>query len=99
MAFERIFKLNKKCPGYVVSGLRNASVGIATVTQESFESRYYIFGTRSLFAMTAPFSRPVEIYCKAYTCFKNMITNTIQSKTCLVESPLTTSRYRLWVGC
>src|SRR4029434_6221213 len=34
------------------------SVGIATVTQESFESQYYItqalFGTRSLFAMTAP---------------------------------------------
>src|SRR4029434_3055738 len=31
---------------------------IATVTQESFESQYYItralFGTRSLFAMTAP---------------------------------------------
>src|SRR4029434_2301488 len=55
-----------------VPGLRNASVGIAidivyiytmsmgiaTVTQECFESQYYItralFGTRSLFAMTAP---------------------------------------------
>ena len=58
MAFERLLRLTKKCPGYVVSGLRNASVGIATVTQESFESQYYItralFGTRSLFAMTEP---------------------------------------------
>ena len=58
MAFERLLRLTKKCPGYVVSGLRNASVGIATVTQKSFESQYYItralFGTRSLFAMTAP---------------------------------------------
>src|SRR4029434_9211948 len=57
MAFERLLRLTKKCPGYVVSGLRNASVGIATVTQKSFESQYYIpralFGTRSLFAMTA----------------------------------------------
>ena len=56
MAFERLLRLTKKCPGYVVSGLRNASVGIATVTQESFESQYYItralFGTRSLFTMT-----------------------------------------------
>src|SRR4029434_2925110 len=33
MAFERLLRLTKKCPGYVVSGLRNASVGIATVTQ------------------------------------------------------------------
>ena len=59
MAFERLLRLTKKCPGYVVSGLRNASVGIATVTQKSFESQYYItralFGTRSLFAMTAAF--------------------------------------------
>ena len=57
MAFERLLRLTKKCPGYVVSGLRNASVGIATVTQESFKSQYYItralFGTRSLFTMTA----------------------------------------------
>src|SRR4029434_1557213 len=57
MAFERLLRLTKKCPGYVVSGLRNANVGIATVTQESFESQYYItralFGTRSLFTMTA----------------------------------------------
>ena len=41
-----------------VPGLRNASVGIATVTQESLESQYYtnraLFGTRSLFAMTEP---------------------------------------------
>src|SRR4029434_6658401 len=58
MAFERLLRLTHKFPGYVVSVLRNASVGIATVTQESFESQYYItqalFGTRSLFAMTAP---------------------------------------------
>src|SRR4029434_2336816 len=58
MAFERLLRLTKKCPGYVVSRLRNANVGIATVTQKSFESQYYItralFGTRSLFAMTAP---------------------------------------------
>src|SRR4029434_8638982 len=51
MAFERLLRLTKKCPGYVM-----LSVGIATVTQESFESQYYItralFGTRSLFAMT-----------------------------------------------
>ena len=61
MAFERLLRLTKKCPGYVVSGLRNASVGIATVTQKSFESQYYItralFGTRSLFAMTEPHKR------------------------------------------
>ena len=60
MAFERLLRLTKKCLGYVVSGLRNASVGIATVTEESFESQYYItralFGTRSLFAMTASLS-------------------------------------------
>ena len=53
MAFERLLRLTKKCPGYVVSGLRNASVGIATVTQELFESQYYVtrahFGARSLF--------------------------------------------------
>src|SRR4029434_4700197 len=59
MAFERLLRLTKKCPGYVVSGLRNANVGIATVTQKSFDSQYYItralFGTRSLFAMTARF--------------------------------------------
>src|SRR4029434_10935670 len=58
MVFERLLRLTKKCPGYVVSGLRNASVGIATVTQESFESQYYVtralFGARSLFAITAP---------------------------------------------
>src|SRR4029434_8014650 len=58
MAFERLLRLTKKCPCYVVSRLRNASVGIATVTQKSFESQYYItralFGTRSLFAMTRP---------------------------------------------
>src|SRR4029434_10513658 len=62
MAFERLLRLTKKCPGYVVSELRNASVGIATVTQESFESQYYItralFGTRSLFTMTTPLSNP-----------------------------------------
>ena len=67
MAFERLLRLTKKCPGYVVSGLRNASVGIATVTQKSFESQYYItralFGTRSLFAMTAP-TRPCQIWLK-----------------------------------
>src|SRR4029434_1792127 len=65
MAFERLLRLTKKCPGYVVSGLRNASVGIATVTQKSFESQYYIsralFGTRSLFAMTgAPKNRQLK---------------------------------------
>ena len=27
MAFERLLRLTKKCPGYVVSGLRNAGVG------------------------------------------------------------------------
>src|SRR4029434_9260851 len=58
MAFERLLRLTKKCPGYVVSGLRNTSVGIARVTQKSFESQYYItralFGTWSLFAMTVP---------------------------------------------
>src|SRR4029434_196620 len=58
MAFERLLRLTKKCPGYVVSGLRNASGGIATVTQKLCESQYYItralFGTRSLFAMTPP---------------------------------------------
>ena len=37
-----------------VSGWRNASVGIATVTQESFESQYYI--TRTPFGMTAAFT-------------------------------------------
>ena len=40
-----------------MSGLRNASVGIATVTQESFKSQYYVtrapFCFWSLFAMTA----------------------------------------------
>src|SRR4029434_4364113 len=84
MAFERLLRLTKKCPGYVVSGLRNAGVGfiparvlistrvrhrvcrvsMATVTQESFESQYYItralFGTRSLFAMTAPLKSTVR---------------------------------------
>src|SRR4029434_1253814 len=64
MSFERLMRLTKKCPGYVVSGLRNASVGILTVTQKSFGSQYYItralFGTRSLFAMTDRFLiRPV----------------------------------------
>ena len=61
MAFERLLRLMKKCPGYVVSRLRNASVGIATVTQKSFGSQYYItralFGTRSLFAMTGPYQK------------------------------------------
>ena len=41
-------------------GLRNASVGIATVTQESFESHYDVartpFGARTPFAMTAPWA-------------------------------------------
>ena len=65
-----------------MSGLHNASVGIAidivymytmsmglaTVTQESFESQYYItralFGTQSLFAMTAQLLAPFHlIFC------------------------------------
>jgi len=37
---------------------KSVTVGIATVTQESFESQYYItrtpFGTRTPFSMTAP---------------------------------------------
>src|SRR4029434_3463868 len=67
MAFERLLRLTKKCPGYVVSGLRNASVGIATVTQKSFESQNYViralFGTRSLFAMTVP-TPPAQRKCQ-----------------------------------
>src|SRR4029434_10815974 len=79
MACERLLRLTKKCPGYVVSGLRNASVGIATVTQESFESQYYItqalFGTRSLFTMTVPtsakYKMPVltRMTILSYNCF------------------------------
>ena len=46
------------CDFQKISGWRNASIGIATVTQESFESQYYVtrtlFGARTLFAMTAP---------------------------------------------
>src|SRR4029434_7744249 len=53
-----VFNAVRVCDFQKVSGLRNASVGIATVTQKSFESQYNItralFGTRSLFAMTAP---------------------------------------------
>src|SRR4029434_9037781 len=48
-----------------VSGLRNASVCIATVTQESFESQYYItwtpFGTRTPFGMTAPMKKTLTL--------------------------------------
>src|SRR4029434_9993798 len=62
MAFERLLRLTKKCPGYVVSGLRNASFGIATVTQESFKSQYYVtqalFCARSLFSMTSQKTAP-----------------------------------------
>src|SRR4029434_1076837 len=64
MVFERLLRLTKKCRGYVVSGVRNASVGIATVTHKSFESQYYISrarcGTRSLCAMTAPLDSSTE---------------------------------------
>ena len=53
MAFGRLLRLCQKAPG-----LRNASVGIATVTQESFESQNYVtqalFCARSLFTMTVP---------------------------------------------
>ena len=44
-----------------MSGLRNASVGIATVTQESFESQYDV--TQTLFGMTAPFTMEMDLVC------------------------------------
>src|SRR4029434_2009886 len=50
---------SKKSPGDVMLAL----VYIATVTQESFESQYYVtralLGARSLFAMTAPRHNPL----------------------------------------
>src|SRR4029434_4436038 len=43
---------------------------MATVTQESFESQYYItralFGTRSLFAMTQPHNK--SVHTSTYCC-------------------------------
>src|SRR4029434_8340685 len=62
MAFERLLRLTKKCPGYIVSGLRNAKRWYSNCHSRVVESQYHItrslFGTRSLFAMTAALSNP-----------------------------------------
>src|SRR4029434_4286506 len=77
-------------------GVRNANVGMATVTQESFESQYYItralFGTRSLFAMTAPRDFSVSLnnltnvkITTVYRRRQNTTQNTLHNSTSLQQ--------------
>src|SRR4029434_6225354 len=87
MAFERLLRLTKKCPGYVVSGLRNASVGIATVTQESSKSRYYI--TRALFCAQSLFAMTVSVWVCVRVCVASLSQCVCEREcVCVFFSPL-----------